>query len=428
MAAKLGGTFLVGAGGPVNYAGQCILSSRVTDGLRELTPDSLYGGFRRGVEESAKRVGVGPADVESLLPMDKVKHLVSRLTLSQQRAVEAWNLHAGHIGGLLKGVADLTADGRAPDVGLCLDRLAKKVMRDRELADPLAPSRSTSASGKTSSPSAATSSTTAAPSSAPTACAASAASSPSPASRGSRRGPRRRPLGPRRARAPRRDPRRRQSLRRARRSIRATPAAPRRISAAPRRADGRVRRAARARGERAGNRPRHARRKRARSSASRKSWSRSATRSRPTSTPARSPRKTPRSRGARAPLLRRIAQGALDSADFGPSDADLPCAGTPAAARLDAAFTRAVLASPARWANADDPSKLVTATLVAHVAELPSSAKQVVARRADDLAKKALIVGVPGLLPRAIRLCQLKDALGIHGGSFCAGALFTLTK
>jgi hypothetical protein len=132
--------------------------------------------------------------------------------------------------------------------------------------------------------------------------------------------------------------------------------------------------------------------------------------------------------GPRAPFLRRVAQGPLDPADYGPADPDLPCAGTPSAARINAAFTKAVLASPARWANADDPSKVVAATLIAHVAELPGSAKQVVARRADDLAKKALIIGVPGLLPRAIRLCQLKDALGIHGGSFCAGALFTLGK
>src|SRR4051794_34382688 len=104
MAAKLGGTFLVGASGPVNYAGQCILSSRVADGLHELTPDSLHGGFLRGIEESAKRVGVGPADVQRLLPMDQVRGLVERITLSQQRAVVAWNLHAGHLGGLLKGV------------------------------------------------------------------------------------------------------------------------------------------------------------------------------------------------------------------------------------------------------------------------------------------------------------------------------------
>jgi hypothetical protein len=137
MAAKLGGTFLIGANGPVHYAGQCILSSRVADGLRELTPDSLYGGFRRGMEDSAKRVGVGTGDVERLLPMDQVRSLVKRLTVSQHNAVEAWKLHAGHMGGFLKGVTDLTADGRAPDVGLCLDRLAKKVTRDRELAEPL---------------------------------------------------------------------------------------------------------------------------------------------------------------------------------------------------------------------------------------------------------------------------------------------------
>ncbi len=137
MAAKLGGTFLIGANGPVSYAGQCILSSRVADGLRELTPESLYGGFRRGVEESAKRVGVGVTEVERLLPMEQVRGLISRITVSHRNAVEAWNTHAGHIGGFLKGVADLTADGRAPDVGLCLDRLAKKVARDRELADPL---------------------------------------------------------------------------------------------------------------------------------------------------------------------------------------------------------------------------------------------------------------------------------------------------
>jgi len=33
------------------------------------------------------------------------------------------------LGGLMSGVADLTVDGRIPDVGLCLERLAKKVSR-----------------------------------------------------------------------------------------------------------------------------------------------------------------------------------------------------------------------------------------------------------------------------------------------------------
>ncbi len=428
MAAKLGGTFLVGAGGPVNYAGQCILSSRVADGLRELTPDSLHGGFRRGVEESAKRVGVGTADVERLLPMDKVRSLVSRITLSQQRAVEAWNLHAGHIGGLLKGVADLTADGRAPDVGLCLDRLAKKVMRDRELADPLralavdvgewqdliAECRDLLDDGGA-------------------------------LERAYRMRRVRRVLaiaglagiivgalgGVLWVRAARvrldevlaspdpcvasaidpGDARRASSDQRKRLEERSGECTAQRASAAKELEIARVREE-KAREE-----------QRLKKDLEQKCEALAGH----VDTGSLTPDDTTFA-GARAPLLRRMAHSALESADFGPTDPDLPCAGTPAAAKLEAAFTRAVLASPARWANADDPSKLVTATLVAHVADLPGSAKQVVASRADDLAKKALIVGVPGLLPRAIRLCQLKDALGIRGGSFCAGALFTLTK
>ena len=428
MAAKLGGTFLVGASGPVNYAGQCILSSRVTDGLRELTPDSLYGGFRRGVEESAKRVGVGSADVERLLPMDQVRSLVSRLTVSQRNAVEAWNLHAGHIGGLLKGVADLTADGRAPDVGLCLERLAKKVTRDRELADPLralavdvgewqdiiarcrdllddggALERAyrmrrvrrvlavaglagiivgalavvlwvRAARGRVDEILAAAD-----------ACAVSA-------------------IDPG-------DSRRASSDQRRRLEERAGECITRRANEA------KALEIARAREEKAREELRM-----------KKELEQTCE---TLAAHLEGGSLTPEDiafAGARAPLLRRIAQNALEFADFGPVDPDLPCAGAPTAGRFTAAFTKAILAAPARWANADDPSKVVTATLIDHVADLPSSAKQVVARRADDLAKKALIIGVPGLLPRAVRLCQLKVALGIRGGSYCAGALITAAK
>jgi hypothetical protein len=428
MAARLGGTFLVGASGPVNYAGQCILSSRVADGLRELTPDSLYGGFRRGVEESAKRVGVGTADVERLLPMDQVRSLVNRLTISQQNAVSAWTMHAGHMGGLLKGVADLTADGRAPDVGLCLERLAKKVTRDRELADPLR------------------------------ALATDVSEWQDIIARC-------RDLlddGGALERAYR--------MRRVRRVLAvaglagiivgalgvvlwvraarvridavlavADPCAAAAIEPGDaRRASSDQRRQLDARSVECASLHEREEKERAlalvREAKARDEQLQKKDLEQKCEALAGHVEKeglTPDDAafaGPRAALLRRISTGALDVADFGPADPDLPCAAAPSAARFTDAFTRAVLASPARWANADDPSKLVTATLIAHVAELPSSAKQVVARRADDLAKKALIIGVPGLLPRAIRLCQLKDALGIHGGSYCAGALFSLKK
>jgi len=424
MAVKLGGTFLVGAGGPVNYAGQCILSSRVADGLRELTPDSLYGGFRRGVEESAKRVGVGPSDVERLLPMDQVRSLVNRLAVSQQNAVQAWTMHAGHIGGLLKGVADLTSDGRAPDVGLCLDRLANKVTRDHELAGPLR------------------------------ALAVDVAEWQDIIARcrgllddGSilERAYRLRRL--------------RRILavaglagisagalgvvlwvRSARVRVDEALAAPD-LCAVSSIAPGDARRASSDQRRRLEERARECVTQQERAAKEREATRQLEERA----AQAKLQKETLERQcealavhleagslaadqeafaGPRAPLLRRVAQGALDPEDFGPADPDLPCADSPSAPRFSAAFLKAVLASPARWANAEDPSKLVTAALVAHVAELPSAAKQVVAHRADDLAKKALLVGIPGLLPRAIRLCQLKDALGIQGGSYCAGALF----
>lgn len=428
MAAKLGGTFLIGANGPVNYAGQCILASRVADGLRELTPDSLHGGFRRGVEESARRVGVGPRDVERLLPMDRVRSLVTRLTASQHNAVEAWNLHAGHLGGFLKGVADLTADGRAPDVGLCLDRLAKKVSRDRELAEPLRALavdvgewqdiiarcrdilddggalerayRMRRLRGVLAVAGLATVVVVAlvalflvhaarvrvdAILAAADPCAALTIDAG--------------------------DARRASSDQRRRLDERSGECAARREREAAEREAARL-------GE-----------ERAHEEQLRKKEleERCASLATHLEAGSLSPEDAAFA-GPRAPLLRRVAQGALDSPDLGPSDPDLPCAAALSAPRISAAFRRAVLASPARWASVEDPSKLVSAALIDHVAELPSVAKQVLAGRAEDLAKKALVVGVPGLLPRAVRLCQLKDALGIRGGSYCAGALISTIR
>ena len=428
MAAKLGGTFLIGANGPVSYAGQCILSSRVADGLRELTPESLFGGFRRGVEESAKRVGVGVTDVERLLPMEQVRGLIARITVSHRNAVEAWNMHAGHIGGFLKGVADLTADGRAPDVGLCLDRLARKVARDRELADPLralavdvgewqaivARCRDLLDDGGVLERAyrmrrvrralvivglgvvivAALGSVLWVRAARVRVDAILATADPCAA-----------------AVLDAGDARRASSDQRRRLEARA------RECAAKNEREAVAREVARVHEERA--REEQARKKEleARCASLADHLEKGSLTAEDTAFA-----------GPRAPLLQRAAQGALTSDDLGPSDPDLPCAAALTAPRISAVFKRAVLASPARWANAEDPSKLVAATLIEHVAELPSSAKQVIAQRADDLAKKALVIGVPGLLPRAVRLCQLKDALGVRGGSFCAGALISTTR
>ncbi|MFT3764832.1 MAG: hypothetical protein QM820_04845 [Minicystis sp.] len=137
MANKLGAAFLRCSLGPLNYAGGCILSSKVEQGLSELSADNLHGGLKRGIEETAQKAGVGVVDVERLLPMQDITSCAARLDMAQRNALEAWRTYAGHLGGLMKGVADLTVDGRAPDVSHFLARLSKKVVRDRPLSEPL---------------------------------------------------------------------------------------------------------------------------------------------------------------------------------------------------------------------------------------------------------------------------------------------------
>ena len=137
MAAKLGAILTRCALGPVQYAGGCIMASKVPDGLRELGPEGLWGGLERGIAEVAEKVGVAPRDVQGLLPMADLQGAMTALGGAQRAAVAAWQLYAGHLGGLMAGIADLTVDGRAPDAGLCLDRLATKLSRDKPLAVPL---------------------------------------------------------------------------------------------------------------------------------------------------------------------------------------------------------------------------------------------------------------------------------------------------
>lgn len=423
MAARVGATFLVGALGPVNFAGGFILASRVPEGLHELAPDNLFGGVQHGIAQTAKRVGVGAQDVERLLPMSELRSIIARIGLSQKNAVLAWSMHAGPIGGLLKGVADLTSDGRALDVGLCLERLSNKVSRDTELAEPLR------------------------------ALAADITSWQDVIARC-------RDIlddGKALERAYRR--------RRIRQMLFAiVPAVIAVLALAVglwiRAAQGRVDEVlsgadpcavnALAPGDLArssGSQKRKVDERRLACQANkdreelarkevarREEEAREAERRRKDhevrcealATHLAGGRLLPEDEafaGDKAALLRRIARGALAPADFGPDDPPLPCGDTPSGVRIEAAFSRAVRAVPSAWANAPDPSTAVRSTLLKHARELPSAPKQVVAYRADSAAKKALLVGAPGSRERAIRLCELKEAVGIRGGSFCPGVL-----
>lgn len=137
MADKLGVLFLNAAMGPLNYAGQCIMQSRVKQGINELAIESLMGAVERGIGTVAKAAGLPPGYVQNLLPMNEIALVATRIAENQRVAMQQWEVHTGHIGGLLDGVADLTIDNRPPDASLCLLRVSKKMQLDKQLAVPL---------------------------------------------------------------------------------------------------------------------------------------------------------------------------------------------------------------------------------------------------------------------------------------------------
>lgn len=417
---KLVRAFKHGALGPVNFAGGLVLGSRVPEALREITPDSFLGGVGLGVAAAAREVGAEPRDVEALLPMAELRALAQRIGLCQQHATQAWQMHAGGLGGFMQGVADLTADGRSPDLGLCLERLSKKVSRDRPLSEPLAALAVEVTRWQDM-------------------------------------------IADCEVRLEQGDVLAKAYRRRQIKQIGAglgllvvvlgslgvglwVRAARARIDEALASKDPCAARAIADgdRGRASGDQQKKIRAAETACGVAEEARAEALAKEREAKERAEAEAKIRQERadkcaalaekvasgklddadavvvGGSMDLLARIAKGALDSADYGPLSVKLPCQGTPGGAAILDVFEKAVLARPSRWANSD-PSDLVAAALIKQKDALPSSAKQVVARRADDTAKRALLVGGADLTQRAVRLCKLKAAFGVGGGKFCSG-------
>jgi hypothetical protein len=418
MANKLGAAFLRCSLGPLNYAGGCILAGKIPEGLNELGADNLHGGFKRGVEEAAKHVGVGARDVERLLPMGDVQAASAVLDAAQKGAVEAWRMHAGHLGGMMKGIADLTVDGRAPDVSQFLQRLSYKVVRDPPLSEPLlALSKAVAtwldlvehcsdllADGGVLAKAyrrrrqhqvAAVAALVVAAASGLVAvlwlravrarvdtalalidpCAA-ATIAPDDLERASTEQKQRAAdrgaaceEGKKRAEQARVEAQQREDKARAEEAARKDHAD--RCDALATHVAG---------GQLAGADDAVA--------------------------------------GGKSALLGRVARLALDRADL--LETELPCGDTPAGAKLADAFAAAVAASTGAWSRADDVGERARTALLARKDALPGSPKQVLAQHAEVVAKKALVSHDTGAVDRAAALCRLKDELGIRGGKYCA--------
>jgi hypothetical protein len=418
MANKLGAAFLRCALGPLNYAGGCILSGNVADGLRELSADNLHGGLKRGVGEAARQVGVGAADVARLLPMDQVEAVAARLDAAQRAAVHAWSSYAGQVGGLLKGVADLTVDGRAPDVSNFLQRLAQKMSRDRPIADPLEALSAEVASWLD----------------IVEQCGDLLGDGGALAEAYRRRRLQRVILGAAGGVIAIVAVAFGLSIHAARGRVedalgRADPCAAEGI------ASGDLDRASADQKRRAAGALATCTEQRRRDEQAREEQRRRDEQARAEIEKKRDHEARCTALGAhvaagrladgddavmegKGALLGRIARGPLDKGDL--ADADLPCADTAAGAKLADAFTAAILASPSAWTGADEVGVRAREILVAHRGELGTHPQAVFARHADDVAKKACIWRRPADLARAAKLCQLKDDLGVHTGKYCA--------
>lgn len=429
MAAKLGAILTRCALGPLSYAGGCIMASKVPDGLRELAPEGLWGGLERGVDEVALRVGVGRMDVQRLLPMGELQVAMNQLEAAQRDAVAAWQLHAGHLGGLMAGIADLTVDGRSPDAGLCLERLAKKVSRDKPLAGPLR-------------------------------VLADAVTRWQELLEASCVALEDEKTGGRLARMYRR----RQLAKAALAGsvavamvavgalVARTAMARSRVDAALGAADpcavhalalGDVAHASEAQAARLAERAKtcddgrvaeakrveeqHAREAKVAAEERVRAAHAAGCRALADHLAARSIDDADRAvAGDAASLVERVATRSLQAADLGPKDAPLPCLDTPMAGAVRAVFARAVVVSP--WTRSDELSPAARSALAAAAGDVPRWAKGVVAARANTAAKQAIRSGNPDSMERAAALCELTTSLHWPAGSACVGALAKRTK
>jgi hypothetical protein len=423
MANKLGASFVRCAIGPLNYAGGCLLSGKVPDGLRELAAESLHGGFKRGVAEAAKDAGVSVADVEQLLPMGDVNLASVHLDTAHQKAMAAWSMYAGQLGGLLTGVADLTVDGRAPDPSSLLERLSKRVVRDAPLAEPLHALAVEVGSW----------------SSLVEHCGDLLANGEVLARAYRARRIRRGILGVLLAVALLALLPIGLWLRAVRARVDAALATPDPCAALDI-SSGDLERASAAQRQRADDRKTACEQRRAhdlevaeaeqrRAEAARREEA--ATKERRArcdalATHVAAGEVQPDDAGAAAgqgPLLVRVAHRALEPGDL--ATTDLPCADTPASARLGDAYATAVVASQTAWVRADELSDRAAAILVAHASELPLRRRFALLAHAEALVKRALILKTPKAVEQATRLCKLKDDLQIRGARYCP-ALATL--
>lgn len=412
MSAKIVGTFLRAALGPVQYAAGLITANKIKAGLEELTPDPLEAALRRGIGDVAKLVGIGPSDIEGALPMAAFAAALARLRVAHPAAMAAWDLYAGPTG-FMAVMTALTIDGRKPEIGMSIERVAKKLSKDPGLVGPLlALAESINAYEELISKSVtvlegdgwlsrallkrrirrgllvavpvlvvaafgilgyrvlASRSRLDAALSNPHACAAYAITDDD----------KRWASGDQEAKIA--------SRKKECDDARAKAAEEARIAEERRAAEEKQRAIERARFE---------------------ACERVANAVKDGTYPSVDAGDVvPKDA---APLLERVSMKKLLAQDLGPGEVAFPCAGTAFEKDMEAAFTKAVLASPELWRTLEEPSRRTERILVENKALVPAEISRAIAESAEESSKRSLTTGDRGALDRTKKLCHVARLL-----------------
>ncbi len=403
MAADLGATFRRFALSPLLAAYDELSTGKVGEGLTTLASDRASAALRRGIEEVARRAGVRPARVETLLPVLDLEAALERLRASQQAAAIVWSHHRHQLGGFLAGVAEVTAEAERPDAGWFLSRLAGKVMRDRQLSGPLDDLAADVTRWEQ------------------LVLRCADLLETAPALRSAFRWRRIRAaiaiaaiLGAA-ATAAALWVRNQRSLDRVRAALAAAdPCAAEGIAAADL--------------ERAAPEHRRAREERIARCVAARQRAAYETRCADLAGRVEGGRLAPEdaAEDARPPgILGRIAAGALETADLG-AEIALPCSDSPAAARLDAALAKAASRSASAWADARAISPRLDGLRRSGALALDDASRQAIADRAEPVAKRAVLMGDAAAIEEAKQRCALGVAVGLTPGTWCAALAVAL--
>ncbi|MBI4705222.1 MAG: hypothetical protein HY744_29285 [Deltaproteobacteria bacterium] len=135
MAASLGEHFLQLAIEPVERAGRTMLSGQIRAGIESLREDELLGAVDGAVRSVARTAGRPQSAIAGRLPYEELRAAAARVGRSQAQAAKQWLTHSWHV--LLDGVVDLDKGPRPPTPSQCLLELAHQMASDKLLSTPL---------------------------------------------------------------------------------------------------------------------------------------------------------------------------------------------------------------------------------------------------------------------------------------------------